>query len=66
MKNHSNSGGETIPVAIVIGLAGIVGLLLLVQLIRGQAPDLISMLFISVCFVIAVIVTAMWSKRSKA
>lgn len=64
MSNHSNNSGEMLHVAIVTGLAGIVGVLILVQLIRAKPVDVPSMLLIAVCFVVAVIATAMWGKRS--
>jgi len=64
MSNHSNQSGETPYVAIVIAMAAIVGILLLVQLFRGQPIDNFSTLVISVCFVVSVVVTAMWGKRS--
>lgn len=64
MSNNSNNGGEMLHVATVTSLAGIVGVLIFVQLLRAQPLDTFSILVISVCFVVAVVVTAMWSKRS--
>ncbi len=66
MENHSNTGGETRYIAIIIALAAIVGLLLFVQLFRAQPVDLFSSMVIAVCFVIAVITTAMWGRGDQA
>ena len=65
MENHSNTGGEIRYFVIVIAMAAIVGLLIFVQLVRARPVDLVASLIISVCFVIAVITTAMWSARSE-
>lgn len=51
-------------VAIITAIAAIVGLLILVQLFRAQPMDVPSMLVIAVCFVVAVVLTSLWSKRS--
>ncbi|MBC7447586.1 MAG: hypothetical protein H7330_05950 [Hymenobacteraceae bacterium] len=64
MANHSNNSGETLHVAAVLSMATIVGLLLFVQLIRAKPIDLFFIVVIAVCFVVAVIVTAMWGDRS--
>ncbi len=67
MANHSNSNsnGETLYTIILIALAGFVGLLLIVQLLRGQAMDVPSMLLIAVCFVAGSITAALLGQRTK-
>ncbi len=64
MTNHSENRGETLPIAIVLATATIVGLLILVQLFRQAPIDFFGSLVISVCFVVAVVAAAMWGDRS--
>ncbi|HYE79254.1 MAG TPA: hypothetical protein VEI97_14820 [bacterium] len=64
MSHHPNKSGEMLHVAIITAIAAIVGLLILVQLFRAQPMDVPSMLVIAVCFVVAVVLTSLWSKRS--
>jgi hypothetical protein len=66
MANHSNNSGETSRVVIVLAMATIVGVLIVVQLIRAKPIDFFGSLVISVCFVIAVVATAMWGSSSKS
>ncbi len=51
---------------VVSAMAAIVAVLIFIQLLRAHPVDLFSSLIIAACFVVAVVVTAMWSNRSKA
>ena len=64
-QSNSNSNGESLYTIVLIALAGFVGLLLIVQLVRGQPMDGLSMLVIAVCFVAGAITAALLGQRTK-